>query len=226
MINPVRLEIVQDDHVTAPRLSRVRPALLYDIVAETSYIDFCTTIDALLSRMAVDYRCHAKRLLWWNLGMAFWIVVLCGFYFAALLQLKSVLFYYSAYTCFILSIMYMVTVRIWMNCPTGTIPATETMKEIRAECEVMTNRTPHASFHVVLTPFATTLRGHHHLYANPIGFIEVSVSVVGFELAKAKAGLTPSAAPNTNENNKGNVSLPALHTTSTVTSDYHLYGSV
>jgi hypothetical protein len=150
----------------------------------------------------------------------FWI------FFASISRLHDwALFYYTAYILTIVSIIYLVTIRIWMNCPTGTTPATETMKEIRAECEAMTKRTPHASFHVVLSPLATALRGHH-LYANPIAFIEVSVSVVGFELARMKAGLPRSEAFNTRGSKNSSVPPPALQTTSAVTNDYQQLGIV
>ena len=217
MMNPVRLEIVQDDPVSAPRLSRVLPALLYNVVSESSYFDFCDKIDSLLCIAAVDYKCRANRLLWWNLGMLFcWILILTMY---VLSSLAGKYYTLIAIIVIMICIIYLVTIRIWMNCPTGAAPATETMKEIRAECEAMTNRTPHASFHIVLTPFATSLRAHH-LYTNPILFIEVSVSVVGFEIARMKAGLPSIAAKNNSGSNTNSVPPPALHTTSTVTNDY------
>ena len=225
MTSPIRLEIIEDNAVTAPRLSRVLPAILYNVVAESSYLDFCDKIDPLLSLAAMDYKCRAKRLLWWNLGFTFWVVVFFGCYFATLLELsKSDLFHYLTCIFAIVGISYLVIIRIWMNCPTGTTPATETMKEIRAECEAMTHRTPHASFHVVLSPLATAVRVHH-LYANPIQFIEVSLSVVGIELART-TGLPRSEAHNTSGINTLSATPPAVLAASTVTNDYQQLGIV
>jgi hypothetical protein len=223
-MNPVRLDIIQDDAAAAPRLSRTLPAVLYNIVPESSYADFCNKIDPLLSLAADDYKIRARRNLWSNYGAIFWMVWFLICFIGSLshsIDGSSVpdQYFYITVASFAVGLIYMVIMRIWMNTSTGVTPAAQTMQTIRDECAAMTKRTPHASFHVVLTPLATALRAHH-LHANPIACIEVSVSVIGFELARANGGMTNMEMHHANGTKTADTSHPAVSTTSPVTSDY------
>ena len=225
-MDPVKLDIFQDDAVTAPRLARVLPAVLYNIVTERSYIDFCNKIDLLLSTAEADYMIRANRLRWSNYGYLFWVLWFSGCYFGVMTRSSdtytmSDLFFYISTASVVACIIFTAAMWIWMNCSTGVTPATTAIREIRDECEAMTNRTPHVSFHVVLTPLATALRAQHS-HANPITCIEVSVSPIGFELAKSNVGMisTENAKRSASGNRPADMSHPAVSTKSPVTHDY------
>lgn len=226
-MNSIKLEIIEDDAAKAPRLSRVLPAVLYNIVTERSYIEFCDKIDALLAIAAVDWKCRANRLAWSNYGVFFWTLWFVGFFMMNTRYLfdddsgntPPKLYYILLLSSFAVCVGYFVVIRIWMVQPTGAPPAAETMQEIRAECEAMTKRTPHASFHVVLSPLATALRGHSFA-RNTISCIEVSVSVDGFELAKTNNGVRSTEAHNNSEIKTSDAPRSAIHATSVVSNDY------
>ena len=222
-MNAVRLELIKDNPKTPPRLSRVLPAVLYNIVPESSYIDFCNKIDSSLSIAAADHTIRAYRLLWSNGGIAIWSLWFFGFFICVILlqdgksAISDIYLYIMAASAVVCAI-YMTAVRIWMNSPTGVTPAVVAIREIRDECEAMTNRTPHASFHVALTPIAKAFRSQMH--SNPIACIEVSVSVIGFELARSNGGMQSSEISNTNGNTSVDVSHPAISTTSPTSNEY------
>ena len=212
---------------TPPRLSRVLPAVLYNIVPDNSYTDFCNKIDSLLILAAADYKIRAYRSTWSNYGYLFWLFwfLVCYIVFIHSMFNDTSIpdrYFIIAATSVIICIIFTVTVRFWMKGSTGVTPATQTILEIREECEAMTNRTPHASFHVVLTALATALRGRD-LLVNPIAYIEVSVSVIGFELAKTNVGLLSTDIRDGNGNNTANISHPAVNSTSPVTNNYQTF---
>ena len=205
-MNPIQLEIFQDDAMAAPRLSRVLPAVLYNYVPEHSYIEFCNTIDELLRLAAVDYKCRADRFRWWSYGILFWFYWFFAIFLSYCLAENSGEDDYIRIhlPVFIVSIVicpiYFFVIRTWINSSTGVVPATDTVRRIREECDAMTYRTPYASFHLVTTSPYTPCGGGH-LYENPIVRIEVSVVATGLDVGKVYP-------------------LPTVNTSSAVTSDY------
>ena len=103
------------------------------------------------------------------------------------------------------------TIRIWMNCSTGEKPVEETVREIHAECEAMTNRSPGASFRLVTSPLLTK---SFRIY--PINHIEVNISPFGMgEQGKLNDGMKQNEPSYSTDDSR-----PVAPTTSAVTSDY------
>ena len=214
-MNPVRLEIIQDDPTAAPRLSRIMPAVINRYVPEWSFIEFCDNIDTLLIAAATDYRCRANRSSWWNNGVTIWV----GWFLGLILSGSSDDAFPDTFlvVSIVVCILSLVTIRIWMNCSTGVKPAAETLSDIRLECEAMSKRTTCASFHLATSPLRMI---HFQQYLNkiPIEYIAVSVSDTGFELIR---DMSERMKENDTVTNTGSgVPHSADHTKSAVTSDY------
>lgn len=223
-MNSVRLEIIQDDPTTAPRLSRIMPAILYKYVPERTFIEFCDRIDVLLNAAATDYRCRANRLSWWTPSVIFWVYLIIIMIFSGQFTSDAGdlgLSYKFLVILIVICVLHLGTIGIWMRRSTGVKPAIETLSEIRAECEAMSNRTPCASFHLVTSPLSMTYL-RQYLQKIPIECIEVSISAAGFELlGNMNDGVVRKDAVNISCTNiSSNALHPAVHTTSAVNSDY------
>ena len=221
-MNPVRLEIIQDDPTTAPRLSRTMPAALYQYVPETSFAEFRDKIDALLRAAATDYRCRANRSSWWINSVMFWFYWFIIMIFNGLFTFDSGIpdrFYKMMVISIVICVLHLGAMIIWMNRSTGAKPATETLSEIRTECLAMSTRTPCASFHLVTSRFSMILV-RQYLNKVPIEYIEVSISASGFEVANGSDAMIHTDTLNTSKKASSGVPHPAVQTTSAVTNDY------
>ena len=224
IMSPIHLEIIQDDPTSAPRLSRVMPAVLYKYVPESSYVEFCNNIDALLSLADTDYRCRARQSSWWSFGVMFWIYWVF-FMFIQVVAHKddaselSDRFYRFLIVCFAICVLHLGAIRIWMCRPTGVPPAADTVSEIRAECEAMTNRTPCASFHLI-TSTSSMIILRQYMNKTPIERIEVNVAAVGYEYEVSSDRILQNEAHISNRNTSSGVPHSAVHSESAVTSDY------
>ena len=111
------MEIIQDDPTSAPRLSRVMPAVLYKYVPESSYVEFCNNIDALLMLADTDYRCLARRSSWWSFGVMFWIYWFFGTFLHVVVSKDdgselSDRFYTYLIVCFAICVLHLGAIRI------------------------------------------------------------------------------------------------------------------
>lgn len=205
-MSPVPLEFIKDEFLHPQRLSRILPATLYSYVTETSYIEFCNKIDALLISVNTEFKCREKRLAYWNFGLPLWF----GWFLGILINYSTFSFYFMIVSVAI-CVIYMGTIRIWMNCSTGEKPVEETVREIHAECEAMTNRSPGASFRLVTSPLLTK---SFRIY--PINHIEVNISPFGMgEQGKLNDGMKQNEPSYSTDDSR-----PVAPTTSAVTSDY------
>ena len=78
----------------------------------------------------------------------------------------------------------------------------------------MSNRTPRASFHVVLSTFGRTTIRNKQLHVNPIACIAVNLSAIGFEIARTNVGAISTEIDDASRINT------VISTTSPVTNDY------
>ena len=217
-MNPVRLQIIRDGTVSPPRLSHALPVALHNIVPEGSYSDFCNKINSLLCLAAADNKIRANSSIWLKCGIACLSLGISVCLIGAIWYMdklsNSMLFFYMGITVLIASYIHEATIRVWIESATGVTTASRILREIREECDTMSNRTPHASFHVVLSTFGTTAIRNKQLHVNPIACIAVNLSGIGFEIARTNVGAISTEIHDAIRINTATI------TTSPVTNDY------
>lgn len=203
-MSSARLEVITDDATVAPRMSRALPAALYGIVDATSYQAFCVKLDELFELLYAEQRRRKKRF-WWMYGAIYmwfmYFIIFAPIFFNTYDGDSAA----SGLVPLCLCVIHICTVWACTARPAGVKTDAETMRDIRLECEEMTNRTPFVSFHVVLMPVPTVARGAW-LQMNTVDHIAVSISasasatgaatVVSAVMADAHGGKVDSATDN------------------------------
>ena len=171
-MSSARLEVIIDEPAIAPRMSRALPAALYGIVNATAFQSFCDKLDALFDQLYTEQR-RRKRRFWWMYGSIYaWLM----YYF-----ISSPMFFFDSpsdtyvFVSLFLCAIHICTVWVFTARPAGVKTDDEVMREIRLECDEMTNRTPFVSFQVVMMPIPTAARGAW-LQMNTIDHVAVSIS--------------------------------------------------
>jgi hypothetical protein len=140
-MNTARLEIFADDLDTPPHLSRSIPAALDGLIDYKEFQEFADELDVLLESLDADHQRFRNRWWWVQYGYIPWmfgVFVLSPYY--PLLYV----------VCFLTSVVYIICVWLYAtHCLKGPKTAEEIVREIRSLCEVMTNGTPHISFHPI-----------------------------------------------------------------------------
>ena len=178
-MSSARLEIVTDESNVAPRMSRALPAALYGIVNAAVFQAFCDKLDELFDQLYAEQRRRKKRF-WWMYGAIYiwfmYFVVFAPIFFTNPdrdhsdgSSVASVL------VPFIVCAIHIGTVWVCTARPAGVKTDAQVMREIRSECDEMTNRSPFVSFQVVLMPIPTAARGAW-LQMNTVDHIAVSIS--------------------------------------------------
>lgn len=189
-MSSARLEVINDDPTVAPRMSRSLPAALYGIVNVADYEAFCNKLDELFDALDSEYRRRKKRFWWMYGGIYAWFM-----YFIVFAQIFD---YQYTMLSFFLCAIHISTVLMCTARPTGVKPDKETMRDIRTECEAMTNRTPYVSFHVVLMSTPAAARGAW-LQMNTIDHIGVSIAGNATAAVSASAGAVNSIMVDTHD---------------------------
>ena len=182
-MSSARLEVITDDAAIAPRMSSAFPAALYGIVNATAYQAFCVKLDELFELLYAEQRRRMKRF-WWMYGaIIMWLMCFITFTPTSYDNGESAA---SVLVALCLCVIHICTVWVCTARPAGVRTDAETMRDIRMECEDMTNRTPFVSFHVVLMPIPTVARGAW-LQMNTVDHIAVSISASASATVYAKA---------------------------------------
>jgi hypothetical protein len=172
-MSSARLEIIRDEPSIPPRLSRALPAALYGIVDASVFQAFCDKLDGLFDQLDSEQRRRKKRF-WWMYGTIYiWFIFFCFFAPIAFGSYSSPVG--AALVALCLCVIHIVTVLAFTARPAGVKTDTEVMREIRLECDDMTNRNPYVSFQVVLMPISTAARGAW-LQMNTVDHIAVSIA--------------------------------------------------
>ena len=172
-MSSARLEVIADDPAVAPRLSRSLPAALYGIVPTTAFQSFCDKLDGLFDELDAEQRRRKKRF-WWMYGAIYlWFMYFFIFHpiYISVADGAPETLYFSLLLC----ALHIGTVWVCTARPAGAKTDSEVMRDIRSECDEMTNRTPFVSFQVVLMPVPTAARGAW-LQMNTVDHIAVSIS--------------------------------------------------
>ena len=173
-MSSARLEIVTDDPALAPQMSRALPAALYGIVNATAFQSFCDKLDALFDQLYTEQRRRKKRF-WWMYGAIYiWFMyffVFAPIFFSSSGSSSDTYVFVPLFLCAI----HICTVWVFTARSAGVKTDGEIMREIRLECDEMTNRTPFVSFQVVMMPIPTAARGAW-LQMNTIDHVAVSIS--------------------------------------------------
>ena len=169
-MSSARLEVITDDPTVAPRLSRSVPAALDGIVSTVAFRSFCEKLDGLFDELDAEQRRRKKRV-WWMYGtIYFWVV-----YLLVIVPTNadsSITMLVSLCLCALhISTVWTCTAR-----PAGAKADSATLRDIRLECDEMTNRTPFVSFQAVLMPVPISGRISAWLQMNTVDHIVVSVS--------------------------------------------------
>ena len=171
-MSSARLEVIIDEPAIAPRMSRALPAALYGIVNATAFQSFCDKLDALFDQLYTEQR-RRKRRFWWMYGSIYaWLM-----YYI----ISSPMFFFDSpsdtyvFVSLFLCAIHICTVWVFTARSAGVKTDDEVMREIRLECDEMTNRTPFVSFQVVMMPIPTAARGAW-LQMNTIDHVAVSIS--------------------------------------------------
>lgn len=178
-MSSARLEVITDEPSVAPRMSRALPAALYGIVNAAAFQAFCDKLDGLFDQLDAEQRRRKKRF-WWMYG-AIYIWIMYFFVFAPIFFTSpgfddSDSFpVASVFVPLLVCAIHIGTVWGYTARPAGVKTDVEVMREIRLECDEMTNRTPFVSFQVVLMPIPTAARGAW-LQMNTVDHIAVSIS--------------------------------------------------
>jgi hypothetical protein len=174
-MSSARLEVFTDEPNVAPRISRTLPAALYGIVDAAAFQAFCDKLDGLFDQLDAEQRRRKKR--FWRMYGSIYIWFMYFFVFAPIFFSASsgsspaVPVLIPMCICAI----HICTVWVLTARPAGVKTDAEVMREIRLECEEMTNRTPYVSFQVVLMPVPTAARGQW-LQMNTVDHIAVSIA--------------------------------------------------
>lgn len=171
-MNTARFEIFADDLDTPPHLSRSIPAALDGLIDYKEFQEFADELDVLLESLDADHQRFRNRFWWVQYGYV-------AFMFGVFVLSPN---YPGLYTvCFLTSVIYMICVWLYAtHCLKGPQTAEEIVREIRSLCEVMTNRTPHVSFHPI---FREVQAGSRRM--ETIMNIDVSISENAFAAATA-----------------------------------------
>ena len=180
-MNDARLEIFADDIRSPPHLSRSIPAALDGLIDDKTFREFADQIDVLLELLDAEHERFKNRYWWTQYGIYS--------LYPGLLLLPPFLVVYFVYT--VVWIIYLASVRLYTTYfKKGPKSIDEIVKEIRSVCEVMTDRTPHVSFHPMFRPF-------------PLGSLQIdsteniNISISDHAFAEVLAG---AAVVRSNEN--------------------------
>jgi hypothetical protein len=185
-MSSARLEVINDDPSVAPRMSRTLPAALNDIVAANAYEEFCIKMDELFESLDSEYRRRKKRF-WYMYGaIYFWVM----FFIIAGINLEE----YALFALMFCAV-HIGTVWFFTERPAGVKSDKESMRDIRLECDKMTNRIPFVSFHVVLMAIPAASRGAW-LQMNTIDHIAVSISPSASATGTASAAAVSAVVNN------------------------------
>ena len=183
-MSSARLEVITDEPSVAPRMSRALPAALYGIVDATTFQTFCDKLDGLFDQLDAEQRRRKKRF-WWMYGaIYFWFMYF--FVFVPLSSIPDSTPVFSVFVPLSLCAIHICTVWGYTARPEGAKTDAEVMREIRLECDEMTNRTPFVSFQVVLMPIPTAARGAW-LQMNTVDHIAVSLAASASATGSATA---------------------------------------
>ena len=160
----------------APRMSRTLPAALYGNVDTIVFQAFCDRMDDLFKQLDTEQR-RRKNRFWWTYGaLNFWLLFSI---FAPLLfdspALDDADTELSISVPLCVCILHICAIWVWTARPSNTKTDAETIRDIRLECEEMSNRSPFVSFQIVFMPVPTIARGGC-LFMNTVDHIVVSVS--------------------------------------------------
>jgi hypothetical protein len=174
-MSSARLEVITDDATIAPRMSRALPAALYGIVDAAAYQSFCVKLDELFELLYAEQRRRKKRF-WWMYGAIYmWVlyfIIFTPIFFTSYDDGDSTA---SGWVPLCLCVIHICTVLVFTARPAGVKTDAETIRDIRLECEEMTNNTPFVSFHLVLMPVRMGARCAW-LEINTVDHITVSIS--------------------------------------------------
>jgi hypothetical protein len=136
-MSSVRLEIFSDDMDISPSMSRAMPAALYGLLTDMAFNEFCDKLDQLFEMIDKEQKRRKKRFWWMHISFRLWIIaiIISGSVFAVM-------------AC----ALHLGTVWFFTARPYGMKSEKEMICIIRSECDIMTNRTPFVSFHLVLVP--------------------------------------------------------------------------
>ena len=153
-------------------MSRALPAALYGMVNATAFEEFCDKLDELFDQLYAEQR-RCKKRFWWMYGsIRIWILLFIIFTPAAISLPGNEL---SVIFPILICAIQIGTVWGFTARPAGVKSEGEVMREIRLECDKMTNRTPFVSFQVVFMPISTAARGAW-LQMNTVDHIAVSIA--------------------------------------------------
>jgi hypothetical protein len=170
-MNEARLEFFADDIDSPPQLSRSLPAALDGLVDYKTFQEFADQLDELLILLDAEHERLKNRYWWTQYG-----IYTC---YPAIFFFSSYLFvaYFWVWIIYLLSVRQYTT--HFRKSPKSI---DEIIKEIRSLCEVVTNRTPHVSFHPMIRPFPTG-----SLQMDFIEYIYISISDHAFAEVLAAA---------------------------------------
>jgi hypothetical protein len=174
-MSSTRLEVFTDDPNAAPRISRTIPAALYGIVHATPFRTFCDKLDGLLDQLDAEQRRRRKRFWWMYRSIYIWFlyfVVFAPIFFTKVSDSFPIV---PLLVSLCICVIQLCTVWGFTERRAGVKTDAEVMREIRLECEEMTNRTPYASFQVVVKSVAIVARGWW-LKMSTVDHIAVSIS--------------------------------------------------
>ena len=191
-MSSARLEVITDDPAVTPRLSRSLPAALYGIVPTGAFQLFCDKLDGLFDGLDAEQR-RRKRRFWWMYGaINIWLNY---FMFFILITMSPTIT--PALSIQVLSVvlcaLHFGTVWACTARPAGAKTEGETMRDIRLECDEMTNRTPFVSFQIVLMPVPTINRGVW-LQMTTVDHVAVSISASASASGAATTAVSAIAA--------------------------------
>ena len=188
-MNEARFTIFAEDYDSMPHISRSIPAALDGLIDDKKFQDFADQLDALLGLLDAEHARFKIRYRWTQYGIYS--------IYPAILLIPNDFFMIWFFTW----IIYLASVRLYTKyCRQSPKSIDEIVKEIRSVCQVMTDRTPHVSFHPMFRPFSLGSRN-----MDSIEWIHVSISDAAFVEV-----LTDAAFIRIDENDSSGVRGPAV----------------
>lgn len=194
-MSSARLEVITDDANVTPRMSRALPAALEEVVDAAAYQAYCDRMDVLLVRLYTEQRRLQKRF-WWMYGaIMFWLVCYSfAFGIFPTSDFSITLLVASAIGAALLGAICCFLIWRCTSRPTGMKTQAEIMRDIRLECEEMTNHTPFVSFQAVFMLLPRGACGPRDnsswIKLNTVDHIAVSISASASVVGATNVGST------------------------------------
>jgi hypothetical protein len=150
-MSAARLEIIKDDDEPI-QICRSMPAALEGLVSRKGFCDFCDKLDDSLQLLDQAHTRCKKRIWWKWVSLYLWIFFF-SFGLTSYVQVfDSILLYVLGYLFLLCVILSSIDYFVNWDVPRDALSEKQLMRKLRRDCEDMTLRTPHVSFHIVLQP--------------------------------------------------------------------------